>query len=170
MAVKTATIKKRITTALLLGSFFSTPVLGNVHVQIPLYEKGSDVFYLQGTLDGYGETEFMLDTGSGPMALSSDILDTLRKQGKASPSGQGMAMLANGQQKLFSLYKISALQLGAECELKDIEAAELPAGTRNIIGINALKKTAPFSIHTSPAKLSLGGCTLADAASSAARL
>ena len=172
MAAKTASAfnSKRLLSTFILTALLSIPALANTHINIPLYEKGSDVYYLQATLEGYGKTEFMLDTGSGPMAVASDILATLKQQGKAIRSGQGMAMLANGQQKHFALYRISSLQLSADCHLHNVEAAELPAGTRNIIGINALKKTAPFSIHTSPAQLSLGGCALASPPQASASL
>lgn len=127
-------------------------------IDIPIYEKGTDVFYLQATIAGYGETEFMLDTGSGPIALDSTIIKSLQQQGKASISGQRFAMLANGQKKHFDIYTISALRLGERCHINNVEAVALPAGTRNIIGINVLKQTAPFSIHTQPSQLSLGGC------------
>lgn len=143
-----------IAALLLLASTHAT-----ADIDIPLYEKGTDVFYLEAFLEGYGQAEFMLDTGSGPAALASDVLLQLKNQGKAVFSHQGVALLANGQQKYFQVYYVDSLLFGNDCMIKNFEAAELPAGTRNIIGINLLKRAAPFSIKTNPSILSLEGCS-----------
>ena len=139
-------------------TFCLSPTLAIANINIPLYEKGTDVFYLKAHLTGYGDSEFMLDIGSGPSAVASDILTTLKQAGKASWSHNSFALLANGERQTFRIYRIHSLQLNDSCTLKNIEAAELPAGTRNIIGINLLKQTAPFSINTDPMVLSLGTC------------
>ncbi len=140
------------------AALMSASIHAAEQIDIPLYEKGTDVFYLEAYLDGYGKTEFMLDTGSGPVALASDVLAKLKSQRKATWSHQEVALLANGRHQNIEIYRIDSLQLAKGCRVEDVEVAELPPGTRNIIGINLLKKTAPFSISTAPSLLSLVGC------------
>jgi hypothetical protein len=39
-----------------------------------------------------------------------------------------------------------------------VEAAILPSGTRNILGMSALHKASPFTISTTPPTLTLNNC------------
>lgn len=144
--------------AVLLLCFARTVAYAGDWVNIPLFDKGTDVFYLEAELQGYGKSEFMLDTGSGPVALASDVLEALRHNGNAEWSHEMIAVLADGQEQRIAIYRVKLLTLAEDCQLDNIEAAELPRGARNIIGINLLKRAAPINISVAPSVLSLAGC------------
>lgn len=148
-----------ITTIITLCSLLAlSPSLHAEPLILPLYEKGSSVFYMQASVDGIGSTEFMLDTGSAYLALNSNIMAQLKQQGKARFIRYQKAKLASGQIDRVKIYRVSRLRLSESCVLDNIEAVMLPKKTRNILGINVLKQTAPISISLSPPTLRLDGC------------
>jgi len=146
----------------LISSFF-LPVLAfgieNNHL-VPLHEKGASTFYIAGHIDGYGATEFMVDTGSGYTTINEHTLAILKSKGKAEYSKQLVGILADGSEKVVSVYTISSLNLGGKCEISNIEAAIFPGKTRQILGLNALRKTGQFTFSFEPPSLSLEECNV----------
>jgi hypothetical protein len=67
-------------------------------------------------------------------------------------------VMADGSETVVSVYRLATLKLGNNCIIQDVEAAVMPGATPNILGLNALKKAAPFSMSLSPPTLTLAGC------------
>lgn len=125
---------------------------------IELTEKNTDVFYLQAKLGNAPSSEFLLDTGSGYLAIGEATLDELQDQGMARYQRAIHARMANGAVKPVKIYRIASLDLGGGCVIRDIDAAILPGNSRNIIGMNVLKQVDSFSVSFNPSRLTLSGC------------
>jgi hypothetical protein len=67
-------------------------------------------------------------------------------------------ILANGTEMQVPVYRLSAVRIGEKCLLQDVEAAVFPGDTRQILGLSALQKAAPFIFSTQPPKLQLSHC------------
>lgn len=132
------------------------PVLASV--DIPLFEKGTDVFYLNGSIEGIGDTEFLLDTGAGYMAIDDSTLKALKKTSGAKFQRSLNSRMANGWISKVDIYLLSSISLGNNCVLKNVEAAVVPGLSRNILGMNVLKQTGQFSVSFAPLTLTVGNC------------
>jgi hypothetical protein len=67
------------------------------------------------------------------------------------------AVLANGSELIIPVYAINQLRIG-NCTIRNVEAAVFPARTRQILGLSALNKAAPFTFSVSPPELVLSNC------------
>ena len=70
--------------SLIFNLFFALCVLPVEYVfaqdfghPIPMQEKGADTYYVRATIQGLGDTDFMVDTGSGYVTINENSLDTL---------------------------------------------------------------------------------------------
>lgn len=124
---------------------------------ISLVDKGTDVFYLPATIGG-DATELLLDTGSGYLALNSRIIKSLENKGLAAYSRSIRARLATGSISNVRIYTISSLDLGPGCTMHNVEAAMLGSNSRNILGMNVLKRVDNVSLSLTTATLTLSGC------------
>lgn len=127
-------------------------------VVIALVEKDSDVFYLQARLGNGEPQEFLLDTGSGYLAINRKTLSGLKADGMAEFQRSIRVRLANGVVRPVDVYRIDVLELGEGCVLRNVDAAILPGSTRNIIGMNVLKMVDSFSVSFGDSRLTLNGC------------
>lgn len=125
---------------------------------IPLFNKTSNVFYLTANLEGAGPAEFMLDTGAGFSTIEKKILNRLKKQGKAKFLKKMNGYLADGSHRSIRVYRLSKLRLNDGCVVDEFEAAILPGESKNILGMNVLSRTAPFSVSVQPPSLAVSGC------------
>ncbi len=139
---------------------FSIPILAaeGTSQTVPMQERGASTYYIPGFIDGYGDTEFMVDTGSGYTTINEQTLSVLKTNGKAVYSKQLIGILADGTEKVVSVYRISSLSLGGKCELSNVEAAIFPGKTRQILGLNALRKVGQFTFSFEPPSLSMEHC------------
>jgi clan AA aspartic protease (TIGR02281 family) len=125
---------------------------------IPLREVDGATLYVAGQIEGYGRTEFLLDTGASYLAINKRMLKTLERNGHARYLRNLAGTMADGRRQSIPIYRISSIVIGEDCQLRDVEAAVLPGGTRNILGMSALRRTAPFTLSMDPMQLSLSGC------------
>ncbi len=133
---------------------------------IPLYDKGLASYYVAGHIGGYGDIEFMVDTGSSYVAISEKVISRLADQNLATFVRTKSAVLANGGTIAIRVYRIAGLRVGDRCELRDVEVAVVPGMQRQILGLNALKMAAPFTISVEPPSLSLSHCSIVSASPS----
>ncbi len=142
--------------------FFSTTVSTIAAVQpthiIAMTQKSAETFYIQGAIQGIGNIEFLVDTGSSYVTINEQTLATLKQQGKVSYVKDMMGILANGKRKRISVYRIDSIRLSEKCELHDVEAAVFPGHTRHILGLSALKKVGAFTFSFDPPQLILSKC------------
>lgn len=144
-----------ITTALLMLCAGAS-VADDRHV--PVHEKSGATLYVAGQIEGYGSTEFLIDTGASYLAINADMLKVLERGGHAQFLRRLNGHMADGRRLSVPIYRISGIVIGDNCVLSDVEAAVLPGNTRNILGLSVLRRTAPFTLSMDPPALSLSGC------------
>jgi len=126
--------------------------------EIPMKTQGSRTFYVQSTIQGSGDAMLLIDTGSGHSVINEETLASLMSSGDATFLKDLRGLMADGSTRIVPLYRISAITLGDGCVIKDVKAAVLPGGTRQILGISALQKAAPFTLSFNPPLLHLSNC------------
>jgi predicted aspartyl protease len=127
--------------------------------RVVMIEKAAATFYVPAQIAGFGPAELMVDTGSGYVTINEDTLAVLRRNGKARYVKQLRGVLADGSELTVPVYAISAIAIGGDCWLHDVEAAVFPGKSRQILGLSALRKTAPFVFSVEPPELLLSRCT-----------
>lgn len=145
--------------ALIITLTFSHPAIAvNPSTVISMETNGASTFYVKGEILGLGPVKMMVDTGSGYSTINEITLDVLKEQGKAAYVKDLVGILANGEKMVVQVYSISAMNIGNNCWLENIEVAVFPGKTRQILGLSALKKTSPFTFSVDPPELGLSNC------------
>src|SRR3989344_2475665 len=136
----------------------SNPVSADdLDVTVPMHDKGLSTYYVNAHVAGLGASEFMVDTGSGYMTINQQTLSALQERKQAQYVKELRAILANGAELVIPVYSINELRIGT-CTLRNVEAAVFPARTRQILGLSALNKAAPFTFSVDPPELVLSNC------------
>jgi len=130
-------------------------------VAVPIHNKGASTFYIKGQLGNLSATDFMVDTGSGYLVINETSLAQLKQLGQAQYVKEIRGILANGKKFTVPVWRIASLTIADKCVLHDVDAAVFPGKTRQILGLTALKKAAPFSFSFDPPQLVFSHCTLA---------
>lgn len=141
--------------------FFTSGCLaaGEFDTDIPMRDKGAATYYVDGDIHGAGPVDLMVDTGSGYMTINEETLGMLQTSGDATYVKDLSGVLADGSTMTVPVYRITQLRIGPSCVLRDVEAAVFPGKTRQILGMSALRQTAPFIFSMDPPKLVLSNCT-----------
>jgi len=113
---------------------------------------------VQGWIKGVGDVDFLVDTGSSYNTIDEQSLTILQAQGRARFVKDLTGILANGQRKRVAVYRIDAIRLGDDCELRDVDVAVFPGRTRHILGLSGLRKAGNFTFSFEPPQLILSGC------------
>lgn len=130
--------------------------------QVPLLTSPGGSFYVNSSVAGI-EAEFLVDTGAGYVTLGSELFRALRAESAVREVRRVAARLANGKLKPVTVYEVEHFVIGDGCDVGPVEVAVLEGAGRNLLGLSALTRAAPFAIHTSPPALLLSGCTLGPA-------
>jgi clan AA aspartic protease (TIGR02281 family) len=140
--------------------YAAAPMLeqGAAAVSIDLQRRDSGTFYIPGTIQGYGEVELLVDTGSSFLVINEAMLIDLQKAGSASFSHELHGCMADGSATVVPVYRLAGVRLGTECWVQDVEAAVFPGTSRPILGMNILVRLAPFTFSTEPPQLALNQC------------
>ena len=127
--------------------------------EIEMRSSDFNTFYVNGTIQGIEKTSSMLvDTGSGYTTINQDTLTKLQEIGDAVYMKKLEGTLADGSRLFVPVYRISGINLGGNCYVRDFEVAVFPAGTREILGLSTLRKVSPFQFSMEPPRLSLSNC------------
>lgn len=121
-------------------------------------------FYVAGAITGYGELEFLVDTGSSFPVIGQDMIEVLQAAGEAEFVRDLRGVMADGSRREVPVYRLSELRLGEACWLREVEVAVFPAGARPILGMSTLARLAPFTFSADPPQLGLSRCGLSTAA------
>ncbi len=125
---------------------------------VPMHDKGSSTLYVRGSIVGSGDAEFMVDTGASYVALNEVTMEALREAGQARYLRKLSGMMADGRSRTVPVYLVNEIAIGESCVIRDVEVAVLPGNTRNILGLSALRKAAPFVFAMDPPSLGLSHC------------
>lgn len=155
-----AGLTEHISTAVMMATllFAGWVKAAEFETPIPMRDGGGATYYVKAHLEGAGEADFMVDTGSGYLTLNEETLAALREAGRARYLHDLRAVLADGSELTMPVYRVDSLSIGGLCELRDVEAAVFPGSTRQILGLSALKKAAPFIVSFDPPSLILSHC------------
>ena len=129
--------------------------------EVSIYSKETATFYVKGRINGGKNTEVMVDTGSGYATINTRAFEEINDPEKVSFIKTVLAVMADGSNIAMPIYRIASLNIGENCVIQDIDVAVLPGQTRNILGLSALKKVAPFSFLMEPPTLILSHCRVA---------
>lgn len=124
----------------------------------PLDRKPSGNYYLQVDVAPGISSEFLVDTGSGYVVLTKATFESVRDLPGTLHLRNITGRLANGKTARARIYRLARLELDGDCVLRDVEVAVMPGGTRNILGLSALRRVAPFAMEMSPPALLYSGC------------
>jgi predicted aspartyl protease len=100
----------------------------------------------------------LVDTGSSYSTISSADLENLQRQERAHFVRELTGVMADGRELIVPIYRLSSIAIGQNCWLHDVEAAVFPQQVRNILGLSALLKAAPFTFSLDPPALILSNC------------
>jgi len=151
---------KPITLTLFL--FFSVVATAETTKQsIPMQAVNTHTFYINSSIEGVGSTSMLVDTGSGYSTITEKTLRELQKQGDAVYLKKLKGIMADGSVQKVSVYRISGINIGKTCHIRDIEVAVFPSSTREILGLNTLSKVAPFTFSIDPPSLFVSNCNKA---------
>ena len=115
-------------------------------------------YYVQGVFAAGVETELLVDTGSGYVALTRDTFARIKTLPGVTYLRDIAGSMANGKRLNVPVYRVASLTLGENCVLTDIEVAVMPGGTRDILGLSALRKVEPFALQLDPPVLLMSSC------------
>ncbi len=132
-------------------------------IRVAMQEKSAATFYVPGEISGFGPVNLMVDTGSGYMTINEETLAVLMQRRAARYVKQLQGILADGSEIEVPVYSIGRMRIGGDCWLTDVEAAVFPGNARQILGLSALRKVAPFVFSVDPPGLSLSRCGSASA-------
>ncbi len=143
--------------------FFLTPIVqAEQRVQfdtsVPMSKKGTSTYYVPVEFDGTTRNDLMIDTGSDYVTINETTLDLLEEHGKIDYVKQVEGVMANGINVIVPIYRIAQLNIGCCCVVHNVEAAVFKNTEREILGLSALKKVAPFALSVEPAHLILSDC------------
>lgn len=144
--------------ALALAGAATVAAAGEFTTTIDMSAKGGATFYVAGRINGLGDVELMVDTGSGYMTINEEILATLQLKDQARFVKNLRGRLANGAELEVPVYLVEAVSIGDACWLHDVEVAVFPGNTRPILGLNVLQRAAPFIFSFEPPRLVLSHC------------
>ena len=125
---------------------------------MPIDKSQTGNLYVDAVINSNVRSQFMVDTGAGMITLNRALFKQISREGSVEKIGKIAARLANGKYQTMSLYKVQSFSIGENCNLGEMEVAVMKHSGRNILGLSALIKVAPFSIHTNPMELILSGC------------
>lgn len=151
---------KNVAVLLVLSLFvFASKIQSSPNsVIVPLHDNGRSTLYVYGQFGDLDQTEMMVDTGSGYVTINEDTLSKLKMRGQTTYVKKIKGILANGSHYIVPVWSVKSLTINNECVINDVEAAVFPGKTRQILGLTALRKAAPFTISISPSNLTLDGC------------
>ncbi len=127
-------------------------------IRIPMRTVGTATYYVEGHIEGFGVTQFLVDTGSGYSAISQNTLAVLKNSGKATYIKNLSGIMADGSRKVVPIYLVASINLGGKCMIRSVEVAVFPSDMRPILGLSALRKVAPFIFSLDPPSLVLSQC------------
>lgn len=141
------------------GFIFSTVALAGSAQSMPLVESAAKTLYVTAAIDSLHSTKFMLDTGSGYTTINQQTYEALEKAQRIHFVKKIVGLLADGSHRSVKIWRVESITLNGSCKLQDIEVAVLPGTSRQILGLTALRKAAPFTISVDPPSLSLSNCS-----------
>jgi predicted aspartyl protease len=126
---------------------------------VPLEQAPGGSLYVDAEAGGISAS-FLVDTGAGLVTVSEAFFDRLKARGAVREVRRVAARLANNRLQALTVYEVAEFRIGEHCDIGPVEVAVMPGGGRNLLGLSALGRAAPFTVSMAPPALHLSGCTL----------
>lgn len=137
---------------------FALPTLAEDTMTVSMNARDTGTYYVPVNIGEAITTEMMLDTGSEFLVINENTLKRLQAESRVSYIKDVIGVMANGSDVKVPVYRLASLGIGCCCVIHDLEVAVFPRNTRQILGLAALRKVAPFSVSLEPANLTLSHC------------
>jgi predicted aspartyl protease len=128
---------------------------------VVLEQRASGGLYVSARIAAETPSAFLVDTGAGYSSISQDLFRRLQRKNALVHVDRVAARMADGRLKAMDIYRAQSLQVGDSCELGPVDVAVLPGSQRNILGMSALAKAAPFMLGVNPPSIRLSHCAIA---------
>lgn len=151
-------IKKFFGGILILSAILSVRGSEPKTAMIPMRDYGASAFYVEVHIEGFGSRDFLVDTGAGYMTINENTLAVLRTKELATYVRELEGILADGSRLRVPVYRLTSIRIGDACVIQDVEVAVFPGSTRGLLGLSALRRTAPFLFSLEPPVLQLSNC------------
>ncbi len=125
---------------------------------VAMSEVASGNYYVQGSISGSVQADFLVDTGSGFVSLTPDLFARVVRLPGTQYSREIHGAMANGKVQRVKMYRVKTLTLTEQCVLHDVEVVVMPGSSKNILGLSALRQVAPFALELNPPQLHLSNC------------
>jgi predicted aspartyl protease len=126
---------------------------------VPLEQAPGGSLYVDAEAGGISAS-FLVDTGAGLVTVSEAFFDQLQARGAVREVRRVAARLANNRLQPLTVYEVAEFRIGEHCAIGPVEVAVMPGGGRNLLGLSALGRAAPFTVSMAPPALHLSGCSL----------
>lgn len=137
-----------------------TPALERPPLEaVPLDQAPGGSLYVDAEAGGVSAS-FLVDTGAGLVTVSEAFFDQLEARGAVREVRRVAARLANNRLQPLTVYEVAQFRIGEHCDIGPVEVAVMPGGGRNLLGLSALGRAAPFTVSMAPPALHLSGCSL----------
>ncbi len=144
-----------------LVSVFALPLSAqDIGYSVDLTRSGAGSLYMDAEIGGV-TASFLVDTGAAMVTVDKTLFKRMRESGDIREVRRVAARLANNRLQIMTVYEVAHFQVGDACELGPVEVAVMNGAGRNLLGLSALGRAAPFTIHTSPPAIVLSGCSVA---------
>lgn len=138
--------------------FSAVTPAADLQTSLPLHRGTGETFYVEAGGTGQELTKFLVDTGSGYVVINRATLSSLEHRSQATYVRDVNGKMADGSRTTVPVYRIASFQVGCCCPVNDVEVAVFPDTRRQILGLSALKKLAPFAVSFDPPRLLLSQC------------
>jgi predicted aspartyl protease len=107
-------------------------------------DKRAGVYYVDIHVEGADRANYLVETGAADMTINEDTLSALQADDDATDAKHLQGVLANGKTIIGPGCRIGRIHIGDNCKIYDAEATVFPRMSRSLLGLSALRKTAPF--------------------------
>src|SRR5690349_298969 len=105
--MKRAAMGAGLAVALLVSSIARAEMTEAEFMAVDIEKRSAGTFYVNGALEGFGELDLLVDTGSSYLVITEPMLATLREAGRAEFSRGLEGRMADGSTRVVPLYKIA---------------------------------------------------------------
>jgi hypothetical protein len=145
-----------------------TGTASELSTSVPLRDRGAETYYVEARIGSTASQDLLVDAGSGFLVISTATLAELKARDQAVHLRDVSGIMADGSTITVPIFRVATVQIGCCCNVAAVEAAVIPGNERQILGLSALRKIAPFAVSLDPPTLIMSQCADRDVATSEA--
>lgn len=124
---------------------------------VSLERSGGGGMYVAGEIAGV-QADFLVDTGADLVTVGDSVFRQMRKSGEVRETRRVAARMANNRLQVMTVYEVTHFNIGGSCDLGPVEVAVMKGAGRNLLGLSALSRGAPFTLGMAPPTLVFDHC------------